>query len=297
MVGSGPDVFAVWAYVIANAVDGQVELNPILLSASIGCPPDRIVAAIEALCSPDKNSRSQAEDGRRLIKEGSFAYKVVNHSIYRSILNESERREYNRVKQAERRARLVSVKKSNTVSMTVIDKSAVSAHTEAEAEAENKVPPTPLSGGGNSKTSDPRIEELQEAVAKSAGRKPPLHAATLKRFKAFLKDYSVDDYVVTAEWCAVQNKSASEPKYKKPVGVLLLDDLNKFEGRLSEARAWQRNRPRKQTALDTAMRELRPEVNDFDTATHRPMKTAAELCGPLRQQLGIPELDNQSHGN
>lgn len=139
------------------------------------------------------------------------------------------------------------------------------------------VPPTPLTGGGNNKVEDPRIEELQEAVAKSAGRKPPLHAATLKRFRSFLKSYSVDDYVVTAEWCAVQNRSASEDKFKKPVGVLLLDDLNKFEGRLSQARAWKRNLPRRPIVRDVAGGERRPEVEFDDAATHRPQRTAAEI--------------------
>jgi hypothetical protein len=108
MMGAGPEVFAVWAYVIANAWGGQVELNSALLSAVLGCEKGQVEKAIEYLCAPDDNSRTDDEDGRRLIREGQFAYRVVNHGKYRQIKNEVDRREYNRIKQQEHRARAKS---------------------------------------------------------------------------------------------------------------------------------------------------------------------------------------------
>lgn len=140
-MASGPEVFSVWGYVIANAVDSTVELNPRLLAAVIGSTPERMMAAIETLCAADPHSRSPECDGRRLIQEGPYQYRVVNHAKYRSIRNEEERREYNRIKKQEERAR-----KSNDVKRDVNDSqrmSSVSAHTEAEAEAE-KIEPTAL---------------------------------------------------------------------------------------------------------------------------------------------------------
>lgn len=130
MFGVGPTVFAVWGYVISHTrKDGFTELNPQLLGAVIGCPPEEIETAIEFLCSPDERSRSKDEDGRRMIREGEFDYRVVNYTSYRNILNEDERRAYNRLKKRESRAR----QKSKAQSLTVIDLSAGSAHTEAEA--------------------------------------------------------------------------------------------------------------------------------------------------------------------
>lgn len=105
MVGSGLAVFAVWGYVIGHAVAGQVELNPIVMGTVLGCDPGHVESAIERLCSADPKSRSKAEDGRRLAREGEFAYRVVNHDKYRQIKNEIDRREYNRIKQQEHRAR------------------------------------------------------------------------------------------------------------------------------------------------------------------------------------------------
>jgi hypothetical protein len=105
MVGAGLNVFAVWGYVIANAVDSRVELNPKLLAMILGCKEKEIITAIEYLTAPDPNSRSKDHEGRRLLPDGQFQYTVPTHETYRRILNEDERREYNRRKQAEHRAK------------------------------------------------------------------------------------------------------------------------------------------------------------------------------------------------
>ncbi len=133
MYGAGVDVFAVWGYVIANTVNSRVELNPMLLASVLGSTPDKVEAAIAKLCGPDEKSRSTAHDGRRLVREGQFQYFVVNHETYRAIRNEEDRRAYNREKQRESRAR------RRLVNQDVIDSqslSALSAHTEAEADTE-----------------------------------------------------------------------------------------------------------------------------------------------------------------
>jgi hypothetical protein len=104
MIGSGLNVFAVWNYVVAKTRRGVIELNPKLLAFILGGKEDEIDEAIARLCAPDPKSRSKQEEGRRLIKEGEYQYRVVNWELYSGIRNEIERREYNRVKQAEYRA-------------------------------------------------------------------------------------------------------------------------------------------------------------------------------------------------
>ena len=39
MFGAGSDVFAVWGYVIANAQDSRIELNPRMLASTLGSTP------------------------------------------------------------------------------------------------------------------------------------------------------------------------------------------------------------------------------------------------------------------
>jgi len=110
MFGAGPVPFALMPYIIATArpdskVGAQVELNPKLLAAIIGAPESEIQAGIDYLCSPDPDSRSTEEGGRRLVKLGPFDYRVVNYAKYRAIRDEEERRSQNRDAQARFRAK------------------------------------------------------------------------------------------------------------------------------------------------------------------------------------------------
>lgn len=138
MMASGPEVFAVWGYVIAHSVKSQVELNPRFLAAVIGSSTEKMREAIDKLCATDAESRSKDEDGRRLVREGEYQYRVVNHVKYRNIRDEDGRREYNRDKKREERARKAV---STAVKQPVNDISRLSiesAHTEAEEDTETK---------------------------------------------------------------------------------------------------------------------------------------------------------------
>jgi len=137
MMGVGANVIAVWAYVIAHSHGGQVELNPKLVGVQIGMTPEEVELAVAYLCAPDPASRSKNEGGRRLVREGEYAYRVVNHDSYLKVRNEEERREYNRVKQQEHRAKLRESTTSK-VSKRKSKKSTMSAKTEAEEEAEEE---------------------------------------------------------------------------------------------------------------------------------------------------------------
>ncbi len=116
MVGAGAHVFALMGYVIANyrpdpVVGGQVRLNPTLLATIFGESETRMQSAIDYLCAADPNSTTPAEDGRRLVKIGQFDYRVVNAAKYLAIKNEEERREANRIRQANHRAASLKRKK------------------------------------------------------------------------------------------------------------------------------------------------------------------------------------------
>ncbi len=105
MVGAGIHVFAVWNYIITKARAGRVEINPKLLGFTLGGSEKQIEEALEFLSTPDKESRSKLEEGRRIVREGQFQFRLVNWEYYQKIRNEDDRREYNRNKQAEYRAK------------------------------------------------------------------------------------------------------------------------------------------------------------------------------------------------
>ena len=112
MVGAGVYVFAVWDYCITKNRSGIVELNPKLLAFVLDGDTDgskrsaeHIESAIEYLTRPDPESRSKEDEGRRLVKEGAFQYRMVNWAAYDGLKSLAEQREYNRRKQAEYRAK------------------------------------------------------------------------------------------------------------------------------------------------------------------------------------------------
>jgi len=108
MFGSGPLMFAVWSYVLSHAhrKTSTVELNARLIAAIIGkVTPADVEEVIEAMCSPDPASRTQTEDGRKLIRQGVYQFRVVNLTVYDRLANEEARREYFRLQKQAQRAR------------------------------------------------------------------------------------------------------------------------------------------------------------------------------------------------
>lgn len=100
----GPVSFAVWAYIIAHAKPpGEVEANPRVVAALIGCSPGEVDKVLQQFCQPDDLSRNQHHDGRRLLPLGPFTYEVTGWEKYQQIRNEEARREQNR--QAQQRLR------------------------------------------------------------------------------------------------------------------------------------------------------------------------------------------------
>lgn len=97
MYGSSLATFAVWGYAIACAdAKGFVELNPRSLAGTFNCEPKEVESAIAYLCAPDPQSRTPADEGRRLVREGQFLYRIVNYATYRAIRTTDDRLAYQR---------------------------------------------------------------------------------------------------------------------------------------------------------------------------------------------------------
>lgn len=108
MRGAGPEFFSVWGYVISHMVPNRnhgttVDLNPGIIAFLIGMDEEVVAEKIAAMCQPDPKSRTKDEDGKKLVKISEYTYRVVNGDYYRSIRNEHDRREYQRIKQAQYR--------------------------------------------------------------------------------------------------------------------------------------------------------------------------------------------------
>ena len=85
MAGRWPDT-GIWCALLAMADrNGEIDCTPEYISLVTGCPVADVEAVIARLCAPDPKSRSQIEEGRRLlpIPNRGFGWIVVNHGRYR----------------------------------------------------------------------------------------------------------------------------------------------------------------------------------------------------------------------
>lgn len=106
MVGTSPLMFAVWSYCIAQSKPpGYVELNPTIIASILGSTRDEVQEVLDTLCAPDPMSRTPDEDGRKLVQEGHFLYRMTTWVKYNAIRNDEKRREQNRAAQSRHRGR------------------------------------------------------------------------------------------------------------------------------------------------------------------------------------------------
>ena len=87
--------------------EGVIDMTPEAISRRTTIPLEIILKGIPILESPDSESRTPAEDGRRIVKLSDtrdWGWRIVNYSHYRAIRSQEERREYMRLYQQRRRA-------------------------------------------------------------------------------------------------------------------------------------------------------------------------------------------------
>ena len=167
----------VWVTMLAMCDrNGEVHASIPGLAARSGVTLSECEDALNCLMSPDHYSRTKDHEGRR-IAEIDGGWVLLNHAKYRALLSAEERREYNRRKQQEHRAKK---------SMTVNDNKQCQHITEAEAEADTKetqkhsVAVAPRSVSEKTKSQVDQFEQFwsicPRKTAKGAARKAWLKA-------------------------------------------------------------------------------------------------------------------------
>lgn len=176
MVGKGPHFFSVWGYVISHFRPSKkhgaiVELNPKVIAMLIGMEEADVQKVINECLSPDPKSRSKDEDGRKLIQLGEYVYVVVNGAHYRAIRDEDHRREYQRDKQREYRAKKKGQPLPGEVSNVRAENNGASVdeldrHTAACLPEEKKAPPV---NGSCHESVEASAQELEDAARRAVG--------------------------------------------------------------------------------------------------------------------------------
>ena len=206
MRGSGPVVFAVWAYVVSNTNQHSViEINPDVVAFLLGCTPAEVEQAIETLCAPDPKSRCKDNDGRRLLKEGEFQYFVPTHKHYREMKTTEEKREYNRVKKQEERQRKSNVERDvknvKDVNTSEAEAEALSdSYPESEAKADlNSISKNNNDDGKKVSFSMPSLEEFTAYYGKA------------------MEDVDLGEHLMLSDWLLEQHSYCSDKWAEQPV--------------------------------------------------------------------------------
>ena len=222
-----PSTKIVWITMLAMSDrNGEVHASVPGLARRAGVSREEADVALETFLSPDPDSRTDVEEGRR-VRKIDGGWELINHGKYRKLLSSEERREYNRQKQAEYRARKKAegVKDVSAVSNNVNhgqSLSAKSTHTEAEAEAEAEVSLAKANSCSFSQKLHDHFRKRKSTAWKAKERN------AFKRAKGAKSD---EEFEAEIDEVIAYEKQAGQYQVR---GLTTL--LNKWEEKVSEAR-------------------------------------------------------------
>ena len=184
---------------------GVVDMTPQAVSRRTNVPLEIVQRGILVLSSPDPESRSQGEEGRRLVpidSHRSWGWQIVNYEHYRNLRDEEARRAYFRDAKREQRSKKCA--ESPAASNSVKDSPTNSTQAEAEAEAEEQKPSRAKAARGK-----PSAECLTLYQAY------PRHVAPAAAYRAIGKALRVKsfDYLIAAVNRYAKSVQGTDPQY------------------------------------------------------------------------------------
>lgn len=204
-------------------------------AAYIGCSKEDVEASLEILSSPDPDSNSAAEEGRRIVRwgDGAHTWRIVNYAKYFEKSRNEDRANYKREwdrKHAETR----HVSGSKRPNPTKPDKP----DHENENENENNTPPTPSKKGiALSDILEPIRSTIEEFIQHRKNLKKPLTPEAIKRQLAKFEEWGAAEakkrieVAIESGWMqAYPPKEGEGPKRKEPKHDLVAVPFKNSEG-------------------------------------------------------------------
>ena len=115
--------------------DGIVDMTPASISRRTGIPLEHIEAGIEILVAPDPASRSDKNQGKRILPlnpNRNWGWEIVNHKHYRDLRTAEDRREYMRNYMKEKRSKQKLTKANGSKQLTVLANTNTDTHSNTE---------------------------------------------------------------------------------------------------------------------------------------------------------------------
>ena len=99
--------------IVLSDSDGIVDMTSSSISRRTGIPLEHIEAGIKKLESADQYSRTNKDDGRRIVlidEHRPWGWLIVNHKYYRDLASREDKREKDRIRISEKRAQAIENK-------------------------------------------------------------------------------------------------------------------------------------------------------------------------------------------
>jgi len=106
LYGQWQAIITLQQLVILADADGVVDMTPPAIAARTSIPLEIIEAGLSQLAEADKYSRSEAEDGRRIVPldaDRPWGWRIVNYAKYRDMRSAEDRKAYMREYMREKR--------------------------------------------------------------------------------------------------------------------------------------------------------------------------------------------------
>ena len=224
------DAILVFTNLIACADSvGFCDKHPRAIADETGLSIDRVEAAIATLMAADPDSRSPENDGKRLVfidEHRNWGWIIVNHGKYRSIKDEADRREQNRLAQERWRNKNkhpsadVSIDKQASAGISTVSPNKPKQKQKQKQKKEEEADKPPISDSVRDEWVIPQMVDTQEvrnllakfAAMRLAIRKP---IKSLVDASLILRQFDDADHLQYAlEVCISNQYQGLKPDYK-----------------------------------------------------------------------------------
>jgi uncharacterized phage protein (TIGR02220 family) len=210
--------------------NGDVDMTPEAISRRTTIPLEIIRQGLSALEQPDKDSRSPALEGRRIVRlseDRAWGWNIVNYTHYRAIRSQEERREYMRNYQRQRRFVNQNVNKSTRRKQS--QPIAVSRGSKQNEEVKDTVGPKP-----DIRALRQQAVEILNFLNEKTGRNYQPLAANIDLIVARLKDGATveDCKQVIAKKARAWKGDAKMDEYLRPATLFNRTKFAQYQGEL-----------------------------------------------------------------
>jgi len=196
------DLIVVFLNILCHADrDGIADIHWRVIAEETGLSIKKTRAAIKILESPDPESRSPEQEGRRLLRvddHREWGWQIINYIKYREMRSEEDRRLYMREYMAKKRA-VNKIANEKLTELTGKQELAELAKVEVDGEVDIDNPPLPPKGEPGVKTKPPFPAAEWETIVSIFPKGQRIDELARRNFQRLAREVPVENLVQSAK--------------------------------------------------------------------------------------------------